>query len=94
MFVPRQITQFWNPTYYPQKDRDKKLPSSKEYVIRRPWTPLLKHLWTPEAAWAIKMKAIIEKHLITTNLKNNGLEQESPPTQPGILNDQQCIKKK
>ena len=82
----RQITQSWNQTHRPPRDRHRENPTLREYIVGKPWTPPPQHLWTPEAAWAVNMKVIIVSYppnnyanICHYNLTSLG-KQPTPPT--------------
>ena len=80
----RQITQSWNQTHRPPRDRHRENPTLREYIVRKPRTP--QHLWTLKAALAVNMKVIVVSHpsnnyanISHFNLASPG-KQPTPPT--------------
>ena len=62
MIAKHQITQSWNQTHRPPRDRCRENPTFREYIVRKPRIP--QHLWTLGAALAIDMKVIVVEGLL------------------------------
>ena len=84
MFAMRQITQSWNQTHRPPRDRHRENPTLREYIVRKPRIP--QHLWTLGAALAVNMKVIVVSYpsnnyanISHSNLVSPG-KQPTPPT--------------
>ena len=62
MFAKHQITQPWNQTHRPPRDRHKENPTLREYIVRK--TRIPQHLWTTGEALAVTMKVIAVEGLL------------------------------
>ena len=62
MFAKHQITQPWNQTHHPPRNRHKENPTLKEYITRKPRIP--QHFRTIGEALAVTMKVIAVEGLL------------------------------
>ena len=76
----RQITQSWNQTHRPPRDRHRENPTLREYIVRKPRTP--QHLWTLKTALAVNMKVIVISHPSNNYANKSHFNLTSPGKQP------------